>query len=364
MWPRSPPLARAFEIRGIMSGIIGHSIYAVLGAKAATQRGLGIAAIAARNFPSYLAGAYLGCDIQVMPEAICVDTGREVGFGTVPLAQSPLTGGAVRPWALKHEGREYRPMEIHELFYGRTHLVFGWAQAERTHTLPWDHLQDYFADVLEDTLDLFGPSERAIPYVLGWMAHVVGDSLIKSRHPGLDLHLLDGKYTPRNRPIQDLVTFHEIGIKEFHLDWPALLADLAATAVEPVQFHYMRIAEPRGQIAREFPEIWDPAKRSLLGAVLAENRRWCAFHVREVLKEMELKPGPNGRPDCNEAFRRSLGLNYDQMVALAEKAKFRQALTQIGEAIADMMEASVRRPARLTKLAREPGPYWAAWRRQ
>lgn len=77
-----------------MSGIVGHSLYAVLGAKAAAHRGVGLAAIATRNFPSYLAGAYLGSDIQVMPEAWCVDTGREVGFGTVPLEKSPLTGGA------------------------------------------------------------------------------------------------------------------------------------------------------------------------------------------------------------------------------------------------------------------------------
>ena len=63
------------------------------------------------------------------------------------------------------------------------------------------------------------------------MAHVVSDSLIKSVQPGIELHLLDGKYTPRNRPIQDLVTFHEIGVKEFGLNWAALLADLAATAL-------------------------------------------------------------------------------------------------------------------------------------
>ena len=67
-----------------MSGIVGHSMYAVLGLKAAEARQLLVARIARSHLASYLAGAYLGSDIQVMPEAICVDTGREVGFGTVP----------------------------------------------------------------------------------------------------------------------------------------------------------------------------------------------------------------------------------------------------------------------------------------
>src|SRR3954468_9958104 len=106
-----------------MSGLVGHTFYAVLGLKAAEERRLPLAAVARRHFASYLAGAYLGCDIQVMPEAICVDTGKEVGFGTVPLTKSPLTGGEVRPWTLVHDGRQYRPTEIHHLFYGRSHLV-------------------------------------------------------------------------------------------------------------------------------------------------------------------------------------------------------------------------------------------------
>lgn len=344
-----------------MSGIVGHSLYAVLGAKAAAHRGVGLAAIATRNFPSYLAGAYLGSDIQVMPEAWCVDTGREVGFGTVPLEKSPLTGGAVRPWTLKHEAREYRPKEIHELFYGRSHLVFGWPRAEQANAVPWDRLPEYFAAVLEDTLEFYGPSERTIAYVAGWMVHVVSDSLIKSQRAGLELHLLDGKYTPRNRPIQDLISFHEIGRKEFQLNWPALLADLAATPLEPAQLHYMRVAEKRGRLAEAFSDRWEPAKESLLRAVLAENRRWCGFHANDVLREMELVRGVDGRPECSEAIRRSTGLTYAQMAALAEQAHFRRALGYIGDVAADMMEATVRASPRLAKLGGDHGPGWETW---
>ncbi|MFN0079367.1 MAG: hypothetical protein ACKVY0_23120 [Prosthecobacter sp.] len=108
-----------------MSGLIGHTMYGLLAAKAAKGRGLSITPIIERHLPSFLCGAYIGCDIQVMPEAVCVDTGREVGFGTVPLEKSPITGGAVRPWLLVHDGQMYRPKQIHELFYGRAHLVAG-----------------------------------------------------------------------------------------------------------------------------------------------------------------------------------------------------------------------------------------------
>lgn len=341
-----------------MSGIIGHSMYAVLGWKAAAQRGLPVAPIAGRHFASYLAGAYLGSDIQTMPQAVCVDTGREVGYGTVPMDRSPVTGGPVRDWKLRFEGREYTPREIHSLFYGRAHLVFGWSQEEREHAVPWDHLPDYFADVIADAREFFGPGERTLAYLLGWVVHVVSDSLIKSVREGIDLHLLDGKYTPRNRPIQDLVTFHEIGVKELGFDWPALLADLAATPVEPVQLHYMRVGERRGRLGRSFANGWAPERAALLNAVLIENRRWVGIHAKHVLADMKLVPGKDGQPDCNEAIRKGVGLNYAQMVKLTEQANFRHALWQMGEAVADLFAATVQRSPSLAALPTGDGPSW------
>ena len=225
--------------------------------------------------------------------------------------------------------------------------------------MPWDHLPDYFADVVEDTFEFFGPSERALAYVFGWLVHVVSDSLIKSIQPGIDLHLLDGKYTPRNRPIQDLVTCHEMGVKELRLDWPALLADLAAPPVEPAQLHYMRIAEPRGRLSREFTNGWEPAKQSLLTAVLAENRRWCKRHAEDVLQDLQLIRAADGRLDCSESIRKAVGLNYAAMLVLADKANFRHALWQMGEAVAQMFEATVHRSPRLAKLPAGEGSDWA-----
>jgi hypothetical protein len=341
-----------------MSGIVGHTLYGLLGLKAASNRLLPVAPIAGRHLASYLAGAYLGCDIQTMPEAVCVDTGREIGFGTVLIDKSPYTQGSVRPWSLQVGDKSYRPQQIHDLFYGRAHLVFGWTREQREHTVPWDHLPDYVANVVDDYYEMFGPGERPLAYLLGWIAHIVSDSLIKSVHPGIDLNLVDGKYTARNRPIQDLFMFHEIGVKELHLNWPALFADMAATPVEPVQRHYMRLATPRGRLPKDFPHGWQPDQADLIDAVLRENRRWCGQHADHVLSDMQLVADANGVLDCNEAIRSRTGYSYPQMVALAEQAHLRGACLQMGEAIAEMFVAVLRRSPRLANLPVDDGPSW------
>ena len=333
-----------------MSGIIGHTMYAVLAAKAAAHRRLPVVSMIHRHYASYLCGAYLGCDIQTMPEATCVDTGKEVGYGTATLDKSPLTGGRVKPWSLRHDGKKYRPREIHRLFYGRSHLVFGWNGAERTHTVPWDHLSDYCAAVVTDAIEHWGPGERQLAYLFGWMAHIVGDSLIKSVRPGIELNLLDGKYTPKNRPIQDLVTFHEIGANELGLNWPALLSDLANTPVEPIQFHYMRVAKPRGELAKHFPNAWAPGWASLLQNVLRENRRYQDIRNARLLQKYALRK--NGAQwECSaELTKQAGGLRYVEMIALADRANFRHALWQMGEAIAELFGEVVDRSAKLQSL--------------
>jgi hypothetical protein len=345
--------------KGLMSGIIGHSMYAILAGKAATERKLPIAPLIHQHYASYLCGAYLGCDVQTMPEAVCVDTGREVGYGTAPLEKSPLTGGPVRPWSLEFEGKQYRPRDIHRTFYGRSHLVFGWSATERSHAVPWDHLADYCAAVVTDTLELYGPGERQLAYLFGWMAHIVGDCLIKSIQPGIDLSLLDGTYTPRNRPIQDLVTFHEIGVQELGLNWAALLTDLAATPVEPVQFHYMRVARPRGSLAESFPNAWAPQLAPLLSRVLQENRRYQAIRNSRLLKQYELRK-VKGVWQCSEELSRQTGgLTYSEMVGLAERAQFRHALWQMGEAIVGLFEQVIHRTPQFQNLNRQPVRSWS-----
>ncbi|MDB6003804.1 MAG: hypothetical protein JWR15_791, partial [Prosthecobacter sp.] len=52
-------------------------MHGILAAKAAQRHGLAVSPIIERHLPSFLRGAYLGCDIQVMPEAVCVDTGAK-----------------------------------------------------------------------------------------------------------------------------------------------------------------------------------------------------------------------------------------------------------------------------------------------
>ncbi len=343
-----------------MSGIIGHTMYAVLASRAAEYRRQPIAQLIHRHYASYLCGAYLGCDIQTLPEAICVDTGQEVGYGTVPLEKSPLTGGEVRPWALELDGTTYRPVDIHRIFYGRSHLVFGWKPTEQIHSVPWDHLADYCAAVVEDAMELFGPGERKLAYLFGWMAHVVSDSLIKSIQPGIELNLLDGKYTPKNRPIQDLVTFHDIGVKEFGLNWAALLSDLAETPVEPIQFHFMRVARPRGVLAEQFPNAWAPHLEPLLMSVLNQNRRYQTIRNPRLLEKYRLtKTGDHW--ECSEELSRQTGgLRYSEMVGLAARADFRHALWSMGEAIVDLFGQVIDRSPVLQRLPESNAPTWAA----
>jgi hypothetical protein len=350
-----------------MSGIIGHTMYAVLGGKAAVARNLPISGVIHRHYASYLCGAYLGCDIQTMPEAICVDTGKDVGYGTASIEKSPLTGGQIRPWRLEFGEKQFRPREIHQLFYGRSHLVFGWHGTSKIHAVPWDHLADYCAAVVSDAMALFGPGERQLAYLFGWMAHIVGDSLIKSVQPGITLELLDGKYTPRNRPIQDLVTYHDVGRNELGLRWRSLLADLARTPVEPIQLHYMRVGRPQGELAASFPNAWVPQHQPLLLAVLKENRRYQAIRNRRLVKLYALRKTGRG-PECAEELSRQAGgLSYREMVGLAERAGFRQALWQMGEAVADLLGLVVERVPALAELSQADSPSWstltARWRR-
>lgn len=342
-----------------MSGIIGHTMYAILAAKAAREKKLPVARIIERHYASYLAGSYLGCDIQTLPAATCVDMGKPVGYGSSIPEKSPLTGGEVRPWTLKFGDKEYRPRDIHQMFYGRSHLVLGWSKEDVKHALPWDHLPDLCALVIGDAIELFGPGERKLAYLFGWMTHIVGDSLIKSVQPGLDLELLDGKYTPANRPIQDLVTFHEIGVKELKLKWENLLADLVETPVEPIQPHYMRVARPRGELAKLFPDAWQPHHEKLLVSVLDENRRFQRVRNEYLTKQLALTKTDAGWQCDAELSKQTGGLSYTEMVKLAEKANFRHALWQMGEAIARLFEQVIERQPHLQNLPTSSGPSWS-----
>ena len=341
-----------------MSGIIGHTMYAILAGKAASARKLAIAPLIHQHSASYLCGAYLGCDIQTLPEAICVDTAEPVGYGTVPLQKSPLTGGKVRPWTLRCQDREYTPRDIHRAFYGRAHLVFGWSPSQRIHSVPWDHLADFCAATLEDTVNLYGPGERQLAYLFGWMAHIVSDSLIKSITPGVDLVLLDGKYTPSNRPIQDLITYHEIGIKELGLNWAAILTDLAETPIEEAQFHYMRVANPQGALADTFPGAWAPDQQPLLKLVLEQNRRYQRIRTARLLKKYELTKRVSGWECSPQLQHQAGGHSYREMIGLARRARFRHALWQIAERVANLFEDVIQRyPAFREQGNREVGSW-------
>ena len=351
-----------------MSGIIGHTMYALLGARASAQRDLPVARIAHRHLSSYLCGAYLGADVGTIPSVICQDTGTPVGYGSEQIVKSPLTGGPIKPWRLNLGKEQFTPREIHNLFYGRAHVAFGWAEKDKELAIPWEKLPQYFAAVIRDARQFHGSGERQLAYSFGWMTHVIGDGLVKSVAPGMDLHLLNGKYTPANRPIQDLITFHEIGKKEMNLNWHALLADLVDCPIEPLQAHYMRIEQSRGQLSKAHPVGWEPGRQLLLLEVMAENRRYQRIRNGRILKQLALRKTAAGW-QCNRVLsERAKGLKYPEMVALAEKANFRHALWQVGEAIADIFSEVVTLVPEMKNAYPLDKPNWQTltreWRRK
>ncbi len=105
------------------------------------------------------------------------------------------------------------------------------------------------------------------------------------------------------------------------------------------------------------PESLTAAHRAVttLGKALTE------MAPDDVLRELALVPGPAGVPDCNERLRATTGLTYPQMLKVAAQAGFRHALRQIGDSVADMMEATTKRSSRLAGLTGELGPAWDAW---
>jgi hypothetical protein len=326
-----------------MSGVIGHSLYAVLALKASEARGNPIAAVLRRHYASYLAGAYLGCDIQTLPASVGMRTGAESGYAKLPSGVTELNGEPVQQWKLEFEGRTHAPGEVHSLYYGRAHLILGWPPTQRDRVVPVDHLPDYFAAVADDAVKLFEPGERRLAYVFGWICHAVGDAMIKSVIPGADLRLLDGTYTPENRPIQDLVSFHEIGRRELGLDWRALLNDACDTPVEDIQTHYMRCASRRGRLGEMFPDAWEPGLEGLLRQVMAKNREHLKVWLQRVFRDMELKRSGEGWECRPELSRRAKGLTYPEMVEAADKAGFRRALWRIAERIAGVFDETVER---------------------
>ena len=343
-----------------MSGIIGHTTYAILAAKASEARGLPIAPLIRRHLSTYLCGAYLGCDVQTMPAAVCVDSGEEVGHGPGKVDKSPITGGAVRPWKFPFEDREIPPRDLHFQFYGRAHLFIGWSKEDQGIAIPLSKWLDYAADVAGDALELFGPGERSLAYVLGWITHVAGDGLIKSVIEGINLNLIDGTYTAKNRPLQDLISFNEIGIGELGLNWAALLDDLAAVPVQPVQLHYMRSGKQQGRLGAHFSDGWEPGNEPLLRALLTENRRYQRIRNPRLVHQLTVKPAANSERVCDaELSRIAGGLSYTEMLEAAEKANFRHALWQMGEIIADAFANIIERQERLQEIPTEiDSPDW------
>ena len=143
------------------------------------------------------------------------------------------------------------------------------------------------------------------------------------------------------------------------MNWPALMADLVETPVEPIQLHYMRTSEPQGSLANDFPNAWAPELGPTLLKVLVENRRYQKIRNERLLKKYALVKTKSGWQCDRELTNITGGMNYEEMVKAADKANFRHALWQMGEAIADLFEQIVQRQPLLQDLPANNDPTWA-----
>ena len=111
--------------------------------------------------------------------------------------------------------------------------------------------------------------------------------------------------------------------------------NLAETPVESVQAHFMRLAQPCGQLAEKFPNGWSPKHEQLLYVVMGENRRYQKIRTPRLLKQLELDPITQ---NCDsELSQITGGLTFQEMMQVAEAAKFRQTLTYIGKSVGQFL---------------------------
>jgi len=218
-----------------------HVTYAVLGAQAATARRLPVAPLLRRHWASYLCGAYLGCDIQTFPKQCVWTRAAKSGTAWCRWPESPHRRRGPAMEALL-DGREYTRVTSTGCFTGdRTWSLAG---ARRNSTC-------------RNPGTIWPITSRARPLTRGpalaranvrWPisshARARGrrqSHQVRPRRP--EAAFTRRQYTPRNRPIQDLITFHEVGRKELNLNWARPAGGSRwLPAVESLQPHTMRVA--------------------------------------------------------------------------------------------------------------------------
>ena len=101
---------------------------------------------------------------------------------------------------------------------------------------------------------------------------------------------------------------------------------------------------------------------------MAVNRRYQRIRNDRILKQLALRPTPDGLQCDPVLSQRAKGLTYPEMVVLADKANFRHALWQIAEAIADLFAEVCQLTHELDKQPNLTHPDWPTltrrWRKK
>jgi len=137
--------------------------------------------------------------------------------------------------------------------------------------------------------------------------------------------------------------------------------------IEPLQAHYMRVGQAQGHLGNKFKAGWEPQRLTVLLEVMAENRRYQRIRNGRILKQLALKKTDKGLQCDKILSERAKGLKYPEMLELAEKANFRHALWQMGEAIADIFSEVVRLMPEMNEVWQGDKPTWkeigSKWRK-
>ncbi len=109
----------------------------------------------------------------------------------------------------------------------------------------------------------------------------------------------------------------------------------------------------RGQTSPSILGVGENVKtariKPLAKRVFEENRKYQSLRTTRLLKRYRLSE-KNGRQECAaELTAQSGGLGYDQMVKIAERAGFREALATIGREVARLFRDVVQRTPELAR---------------
>lgn len=271
-----------------MSGSVGHQFIAAV--TALTLRGhadLPVAGPVVRCPEHARTGAYLGADIQIMPDYVCGRCGALWGIVRPDFRCTCGTPAAqLQRFTFEHDGREWGRRSVQQVFYGRTHACLANdAPGSDRDNLPWAELPKLAGHMLQvasrrpshlANATYPATNEEAVSWVVGWVSHIVQDNVVKDTVDlGVEYDILDGKYGPQTRVAYEWLILTSFSY-DLGLDPAGLLYTDTSHGDNGLLTHYLMVEQPSAYASLGMDGRWParPEQRSLAEAVQRENRRY------------------------------------------------------------------------------------------